>query len=81
MADQIDSSEIRISGPALTRRVAGLPIGDGRKPASPLDGINATARWSASYRPRFVTRWWTGSPVLSRTSPENERLIGARQHP
>jgi hypothetical protein len=76
--DQIDKPEVPNTGPAATRLIA-WPIGDGRKPASPLDGINATARWSINrYRPRFVTRWWTGSPVLSRTSPEEERRNGAR---
>lgn len=76
--DQIDSSEIRITGP-VTPELVSSPMADGRKPASPLDGINATERWSATRnRPRFVTRWWTGSPVLSRTSPEQERGLGAR---
>jgi hypothetical protein len=70
MADhQIDRPGAQIPSPALPRMIA-QPEGDSRKPASPLDGIKATARWSAThYRPRFVTRWWTGSPVLSRTSP------------
>jgi hypothetical protein len=70
MADhQIDRHGAQIPSPALPRVIA-QPGGDGRKPASPLDGINATARWSATHRrPRFVTRWWTGSQVLSRTSP------------
>jgi hypothetical protein len=75
MADEQYGSEAA----SLPRSFAGHP-GDGRNPASPLDGINATARWSAtSYRPRFVTRWWTGSPVLSRaSSKDHERGIGAR---